>query len=105
MTCPYCDSNNTEYFGVTDGAGMYGDGVADHYLCHDCDADFEEGGYGGSVYVTGGFAPYDWLDMPDMPEPTALEIAWDRMKTAIRRRFGVFRVVDDYPPDTDDLPF
>lgn len=85
VECPYCGSSEVDYMGVTDGAGAYGDALADLYLCGGCGEFFE-----GLVFPIrfGDDCPDD---MPDMPEPSRwwklcdhLRWRWWQVRRALR---------------------
>ena len=39
--CPHCGSTNIKSNGYDDGAGDYGDEIAEQFMCLDCEAYFE----------------------------------------------------------------
>lgn len=53
MMCNYCGSENTEYRGIDDGGGDYGDSICDVYHCHDCDMYFDADCWGDEPELYG----------------------------------------------------
>ncbi len=43
MICPYCDSMDVEYIGISDGGGEYGLSLCNEWRCLNCGAAFEDG--------------------------------------------------------------
>jgi len=43
MICPYCDSEEIEYIGISDGGGEYGLSLCHEWRCLNCGAAFEDG--------------------------------------------------------------